>query len=225
MKVILHNSDLVFTKYTLEKLTEFSVSLVSGTSFTLGLIDAGDYFVEVTSTSSTSLSLKYLASGQNYLIHTFTTGEFGEKIAITVPANATTLYVDGDGTYTIKIYSLDKFVKLGEITYASAYNSNKLFCQGSVSNDLATTLSAYSDIYIKMSDSNNLISMAVPNINSFHYDTPSTSYRQNLPWGVPFKSANAIVEGNIYTQYVGSAWPYTPTNGDTTIKIEFFRKV
>lgn len=226
MKVIFNNSTLVFKTFSLNNNGLIKFTIPSGsTQYNSGLLDAGTYYFNVATTATTNLKVSVLYDDNTSgILKTITPSQFGTDVKVVVPSDIKYLYFVGEasGSYTITVKTPDTFVKLGEVTMDSAYGSNnKLNVHTTISQELEQAMAAYDDIYMKVSDSNNLLT-SLNNVNSYKYQSGYTYYYKGYIFSVITKCLNKP-NANVYVQCF-EAMDYTGINGDTTIKVEFFRK-
>lgn len=222
MKVIFNNSTLIFKSLELYEIADFTLSGLSSTATFSGILPGGDYWLEVTSSSAAALSLNYQYGAANTNIIDISPADFGKRVKFTSPENASNFFWKGDGNYQIKIYdTVAGRTKLGEVTMSSAYNNNKVMAHTNIGSELAASIAACDNVYLKVSDSNGLLKQN-RGYTAFHYDAQgNTFYLSNLIFDCITATTNKPIEGNIYIQGTQSV-DYTPTAGDTTIKVEFY---
>lgn len=224
MKIIVNNSELIFAKLQLTEISKLSLNGITSTATFTGYPGIGDYYFKVESQSTTPLEMSFQAGLESTLLKEFAPNDFGKNFKITLSGQ--NLYFKGNGNYTLTISQANAtFNKLGEVTMASAYNGNKVLAHTSIDNALANILSQHAEVYLKVSDSNNLI-FPDRGYSVFNYASGgNTNYGfDNFLLDCIIKSTNVPFAGNIYVQGLYNV-SYTPSAGDTTIKIEFFEKV
>ncbi len=222
MKVILKNSNLVFSSFRLTKIGEITLNGLTSSNTFGGTLEVGEYYLKVVTSSSTPLVMRGQYNAQNYTIKTFASTDFGNNVKVDIEYAFGNFFWIGDGDYTVEVYVANKtFTKLGEVSVASAYTNNKLLCNTSIPTELASILAQHNNVYIKARDSNNLLKMTPRGVNILKYiDNEYTHYNDNAIFNVLKKCIN-IPDTNIYIQ-CSQALSYTPVNGDTTIKFEFY---
>lgn len=224
MKVVLRNSKLVFAKNTLNEIGRYALTGISSTATYTGHLPNGTYYMKVVTNSTTPLTLSAHYGSSTGLIKEFAVSEFGTNVQVTLAEEGSwSAYWRGSGDYEVIISEVAEYTKIGEVTFSSGYANSKLSCSTNISQDLAAQIAQHSNIAIKVTDSNGLMPQ-LRGINVFNYDNNAyTYYVKEVVWDVICKTLEPPFQGNIYVQG-NQALPYTPANGDTTIKIEFFYK-